>query len=130
MWRFSAATLGMLAIVAVVLASLGVYAVLSHAVVERRREIGVRVAVGALPRQIAGLVVREGALLIGVGALIGVAASLAAGRAVSDLLHDVPPVDPLTIAAVTLLFALVSLAAMLVPVRRAVRVNAVDVLRQ
>jgi putative ABC transport system permease protein len=128
-WRFSASTLTILAVVAIALASLGVAAVLTQAVVERRREIGVRIAVGAQPRHIAGLVMREGVLLTTSGIVIGLAAAFASGRAFSALLYEVSPMDPLTMAAVAVFVALVGGAAMLVPVRRATRVDAIEALR-
>lgn len=129
-WRFSASTLGMLSLLALALASLGVYAVVSQSVVERTREIGVRVAVGAVPRQIAGLVLREGLSLTAAGIFIGLAAGIGAGRILIGLLYEVQPIDPLTLAAVAALFTVVSTAATLLPAWRAVRVDPVSALRQ
>jgi predicted permease len=129
-WRFSASTLGLLSILALALASLGVYAVVSQSVVERTREIGVRVAVGALPREIASLVLRDGLSLTGAGIFIGLAAGIGAGRILISLLYEVRPLDPLTLAAVAALFTVVSTAAILLSAWRAVRVDPVSALKQ
>jgi predicted permease len=129
-WRFSASTLGLLAVLALSLASLGVYAIVTQSVQERRREIGVRVAVGALPRQIASLVLRDTVSLTAAGIAIGLALGIGAGRVLSSLLYDVQPADPLTLSAMAALFLAVSTSAILVPVWRAIRVDPVQVLRQ
>lgn len=129
-WRFSASTLGLLSILALALASLGVYAVVSQSVVERRREIGVRVAVGALPRQIAGLVLHDGLRLTVLGIALGMAAAIGAGRVLTSLLYEVQPGDPLTLTSMAVLFLIVSTAAILIPVWRATRVDPVCVLRE
>ena len=129
-WRFSASTLGLLAVLALSLASLGVYAIVTQSVQERRREIGVRVAVGALPRQIAGLVLRDILSLTAVGIAAGLTVGTGAGRALSSLLYDVQPTDPLTLSAMTALFLTASTTAVLMPVWRATRVDPVQVLRQ
>ena len=129
-WRFSASTLGLLAVLALSLASLGVYAIVTQSVQERRREIGVRVAVGALPRQIAGLVLRDILSLTAVGIAGGLAVGTGAGHALSSLLYEVQPADPLTLSAMTALFFTASTTAVLMPVWRATRVDPVQVLRQ
>ena len=129
-WRFSASTLGLLSLLALVLASLGVYAVVSQSVQERTREIGVRVAVGALPRQIASLVLRDSMSLTAVGVVAGLCVAAVAGRALRGLLYGVQPSDPLTLIAMAALFLVVSTTAVLMPVWRATRVDPVRVLRQ
>jgi putative ABC transport system permease protein len=129
-WRFSASTVGLLSILALALASLGVYAVVSHSVVERTREIGVRVAVGALPRQIARLVLHDGLRLTAMGIALGLAAAIAAGRVLTSLLYEVQPGDPLTLTSMAALFLIVSTAAILFPVWRATRVDPVLALRE
>ena len=129
-WRFSASTLGLLGILALALASLGVYAIVNQSVVERTREIGVRVAVGARPRQIATLVMRDGLRLTMVGIAIGLAAAVFASRVLTTLLYNVQPRDPLTLIGMALLFACVSTAAMLVPMWRAIRVDAISALKR
>jgi putative ABC transport system permease protein len=129
-WRFSASTLGLLGMLALALASLGVYAIVNQSVVERTREIGVRVAVGAAPRQIATLVARDGLRLTGAGIAVGLAAALFASRILTSLLYGVEPRDPTTLVGMALLFACVSTAAMLIPMWRATRVDAIVALRQ
>jgi ABC-type antimicrobial peptide transport system permease subunit len=129
-WQFGAATLGLLSILALTLASLGVCAIVRQSVVERTREIGVRIAVGALPREIASLVLREGLSMTGAGIVIGLAAGVGAARILAGLLYEVGPVDPLTLGGVAVLFVVVSTLAILLPVWRAVRVDPVLTLRQ
>jgi putative ABC transport system permease protein len=129
-WRFSASTLGLLGMLALALASLGVYAIVNQSVVERTREIGVRVAVGARPRQIATLVVRDGLRLTAAGIAVGLAAALFASRILTSLLYGVDPRDPTTLLGMALLFACVSTAAMLIPMWRATRVDAIVALRR
>jgi predicted permease len=129
-WRFSASTLGLLGVLALTLACVGVYAVVSQSVLERTREIGVRVAIGAVPGDIAGLVLRDSLTLTAAGVGLGLAGGIGAGQVFAALLYDVGPMDPLTLAAVAALFVAVSTLAILVPVRRAARVNPVLALRQ
>jgi putative ABC transport system permease protein len=129
-WRFSVSTLGLLSVLALALACLGVYAIVSQSVVERTREIGVRIAVGAEPRQIAALVLRDSLTVTVAGVAVGLIAGLGVGRVLASLLYEVAPVDPLTLGAVAALLVVVSTAAILLPVRRASRVNPVVALRQ
>jgi ABC-type antimicrobial peptide transport system permease subunit len=129
-WRFSVSTLGLLSLLAIALASMGIYAVVSQSVLERTREIGVRVAVGALPRQIASLVLRDSLTLTAAGIAIGLAVATGAARVLTGLLYDVQPADPLTLSAMAALFLSVSTAAVLLPVWRATRVDPVRALRQ
>jgi len=129
-WRFSATTLGLLSVLALALASLGVYAIVSQSVLGRTREIGVRVAVGALPRQIASLVLRDTLRLTAVGVAIGLAMAAGAGRVLTSLLYEVQPADPLTLSGTAVLFLTVSGAAVLLPVWRATHVDPVRALRQ
>jgi putative ABC transport system permease protein len=129
-WRFSAWTLGLLGFLALALATLGVYAAVSQSVVERTREIGVRVAIGARPVQIVGLVVREGVGLTLAGIAIGLAAGSGAGRLLASLLYEVRPIDPLTLAATAALLAAVSVLALALPAWRGARVDPVSALRR
>jgi hypothetical protein len=128
-WRFSAWTLGLLSLLALALASLGVYAAVSQSVVERTREIGVRVAVGALPREIVGLVLREGLGLTAAGISAGLAVALAVSRILTSLLFEVRPIDPLTLAVMAMLFIAVSAAALVLPAWRAAGVDPALALR-
>jgi predicted lysophospholipase L1 biosynthesis ABC-type transport system permease subunit len=129
-WRFSAWTLGLLGLVALALASMGIFSVVSQSVLERTREIGVRVAVGALPRQIASLVLRDSLRLTAVGIALGLAVAAGAGRVLSGLLYDVQPVDPLTLSGMAALFLTVSTAAVLVPAWRATHVDPMRALKR
>ena len=114
---------------ALVLATIGIYGVMSYTVTQRRREIGIRVAVGASVRQILSLVLGESLKLAALGVGIGVAAALAVGRLGRSLLFGVSENDPLTIAAVALLLVAVSLVASLLPAWRATRVDPMEALR-
>lgn len=127
--RFTAMLLGGFALAALVLAGLGLYAVIALAVSERTREIAVRVVLGADGRSILGLVMSRGAVLIASGLLAGVVGALALGNAVSGLLYGVAPRDPATLAAATLFLGAVALLAMYVPARRALRIDPIIVLR-
>jgi predicted permease len=129
-WRFSTSTLGLLSVLAVVIASLGIYAVVSQSVVERTREIGVRVAVGAVPRAIVALVLREAITLTAIGIAVGLSAAVVAGRTLTSLLYEVPPADPITLGGMAAIFAAVSMVAVLRPVWRATRVDPMRALRQ
>ena len=117
------------ALLALTLGSLGVYAVLSFLVSRRTQEFGIRVALGALPRDLRWLVVREGATLCAAGLAVGLAGALVAMRGLAAELHGVSPADPLTYLTVVVTFALVTLGACLVPTQRAARVNPLIVLR-
>ena len=121
--RFSAAALTAFAIGALLLAAIGLYGVLAFGVAQRTREIGVRLALGAPRGQVLALVVRRGMLLVGCGLLIGLAGALAAARLLDSLLFETPIYDPLTFLVVPVLLAVVSLAACVIPARRA---SAVD----
>ena len=129
-WRFGALTLGLLGLLALALASMGIFAVVSQSVLERTREIGVRVAVGALPRQIASLVLRDTLRLTAVGIALGLAVAVGAGRVLTSLLYDVQPADPLTLSGMAAIFLTVSTAAVLVPAWRATHVDPVRALKR
>jgi putative ABC transport system permease protein len=129
-WRFSAWTLGLLGLIALTLASFGVFATLSQSVVERTREIGIRVAVGALPRQVAGLVFREGVVLTIAGIGLGSAVATLAGGFVGRLLFEVPAIDVVTLAGTATLLGVVSAVAVYVPAWRAARLDPSIALRR
>src|SRR5207302_6586405 len=105
------------------LAAAGIYGVLAGSVSERRREIGVRTALGAAPRAIVAVVVRQGMRLTGLGAALGLAAALVASRALGSLLFDVSRLDPTTYLGVLALLLLVSAVACSAPAWRAARVD-------
>jgi putative ABC transport system permease protein len=104
---------------AALLAALGVYGVVSHSVARRAREMGIRIAMGASPRDIRTLVVLEGLLPVAGGLAVGLAASLGVGRAIASLLFDVRPGDPGVMLAAAAIVTAASLVACLAPARRA-----------
>src|SRR6266513_1625076 len=114
---------------AVALAAVGIYGVMSYVVMQSTREIGVRIALGALPRQVVGVVIGHGMLLAGLGAIVGVAGSLALTRLLGSQLYGVTPTDAGTLGGVTALLLLVALAACVIPARRATRVDPMVALR-
>ncbi len=127
--RFTMTLLGLFAALAVILASVGIYGVVAHGVSRRSREMGIRIAVGARPGRIAGLVVREGLLLGGLGVAGGVLGALALSRLLGGLLYEVSPGDPVTYGVVALALVGVTVTASWIPARRAAGVDPVRVLR-
>ncbi len=115
--------------VALLLAVLGVYGVLAFSVAQRTPEFGVRIALGASPGDIAALVLRQGARLVLIGIGAGLAGYLALSSIVGKLLYGVAATDPTTLAVAPVVLALAALAACLLPVRKAVRVNPLEALR-
>jgi putative ABC transport system permease protein len=127
--RFTMLLLASFAAVAVLLAAIGVYGVLAYLVSQRTQEIGVRLAIGATPGDVVRLFVREGAGLMLVGVVCGLAGALAVTRALSTLLFGVTTTDPITFAAVAVTLAMVALLASYLPARRAARVDPMAALR-
>jgi ABC-type antimicrobial peptide transport system permease subunit len=121
--------LGAFAALALALAAVGIYGVVSHAVGQRTREIGIRIALGARAWDVLRLVLHDGLGLVSLGLGLGLAAALGLAGALDDLLFDVSPRDPLTLAAVAALLLGVALAACGLPARRASRVDPVRALR-
>jgi predicted permease len=117
------------ALVAVLLAAIGLYGVVSYGVSQRTREVGVRVALGAQRRDVLRLVLSSGLSLVGVGIAAGLVAAVAATRFLGALVFGVSPVDPPTFAATAALLTLVALCAHWVPVRRALRIDPASALR-
>ena len=120
---------GVFGVFALALACLGLYGVLSFAVVQRTREIGVRVALGAQRRDVLSLVVGQGLKLALIGSVAGLAGALAATRLVSNLLYGVTPTDAVTFTGVALLLVVVAVLASWVPARRAAKVDPMEALR-
>jgi putative ABC transport system permease protein len=118
------------AVLALAVALVGLAGSLTRAVAERRRELAIRAAVGASPRQAVWLIVRDGALVSLVGVVAGVGGSAAVGRALARLLYGVSPYDPLTFAGVVVLMGIASVAACYLPARRAARVEPLELLRE
>lgn len=126
--RFAASFLGILGALALTLAAIGIYGVMSYLVGRRTREIGIRMAMGAEARSVLSLILREGLGL----ALVGLGLGLALGLAVSRLLHNllfVSPLDPIAYGATLLILLLVAAGATLVPALRAAAVDPIRVLR-
>src|SRR6185436_17185404 len=127
--RFYLTLLGAFAGVAVLLAAIGVYGVISYSVERRRHEIGVRMALGASRGEAFGLVVRQGMRLAIIGAAIGLAGALLATRWLRSLLFGVSASDPVTFVAVVLVLGVIALVACTIPARRAARVDPATALR-
>jgi len=127
--RMGAALLGLFGALALILASVGIYGVLAYSVAQRTSEIGLRMALGAQPRQVLGLVLKQGMLLALIGAAAGVLVALPVARMASGLLYGVSATDPLIYAAITLLLMGVALLACYLPARRATRIDPLVALR-
>jgi predicted permease len=126
---FALVMLGIAAAVALLLGVVGVYGVIAYIAARRTREVGLRIALGAEPRDVAQMFVRHGAVLAGLGIVLGVAGAAALSRLMSSLLFGVSPTDPLTYAAVSVGLAALALLAGYLPARRASRVDPVVALR-
>jgi putative ABC transport system permease protein len=127
--RFSTSVLGFFAVVALILAAIGIYGVVSYQVVQRTREMGIRMALGAQPAQVRGLIIRNSMSVVASGLLVGVLATPLLTRALQTLLFGVSATDPGTFAIVLVVFAVVAVAASLIPANRATRVDPVLALR-
>jgi putative ABC transport system permease protein len=127
--RYPSLLIGSFAVLALILAMVGLYGVISYSVSQRTRELGIRIALGAQPRDVVRLVVGEGARLTMTGVGVGVFAALALTRLMRSLLFGVSAVDPLTFAGVALLLTLVATAACYIPARRAMRTDPIIALR-
>jgi putative ABC transport system permease protein len=127
--RFRSVLIGTFAVLALVLAMVGVFGVLAYSVQQRTREIGVRIALGATTRNVLGIVVRSAAPVIGTGTIVGLFAAVALSRTMATFLVGVPPVDPITFAIVVLVLAATAGVAMAAPAWRAVRVDPVEAFR-
>ncbi len=127
--RMGAALLGLFGALALILASIGIYGVLAYSVAQRTSEIGLRMALGAQPRQVLGLVLKQGMLLALIGATVGILVALPVARMAANLLYGVSATDPLTYAGITLLLMGVALLACYLPARRATRIDPLIALR-
>ena len=127
--RLGAAMFGVFGLLALVLAAIGLYGVVSYAVTQRTREVGIRMALGAQQVHVVSLVVRQGALLTLVGLVIGIAAALGAARLITHLLFGVSATDPITFVGVAVVLAAVAALASYLPARRATKVDPIIALR-
>jgi putative ABC transport system permease protein len=127
--KFTMLLISIFAVVALLLASVGLYAVMSNLVAQRTREIGIRVALGARGIDVLKLVVRQGALLTLTGVALGLACSFALTRTMRSLLFGVSATEPLVFIVIPLLLTGVALGACLVPARRATKVDPMEALR-
>jgi len=127
--RFAMLLLTAFGAVALLLAAIGMYGVISYSVAQRTPEIGVRVMLGARPRDVFGMVLGQGAKLAGLGVGIGLLAALGATRLMAGFLYGVQPTDPLTFAGVAIFLVAIAMAACYIPARRATRVDPMEALR-
>ena len=127
--RYAAGLFAVFAVVALTLAAVGIYGVMSYAVTARTTEMGIRMALGAQPRDVLTLVLGQGMILTLIGLVIGVGASFALTRLISKLLFGVSATDPLTFVVILLLLTLVALLACWIPARRATKVDPMVALR-
>jgi ABC-type antimicrobial peptide transport system permease subunit len=127
--RFQLSLLGALALLALLLAAIGIYGVMSYLVAQRNHEVGLRMALGAGQRQVLSLIMKRGIALSLIGVGLGIAGALALTRFIKSLLYGVYPTDPPTFLVVSVLLLAVSLVAIYIPARRATKVDPMVVLR-
>lgn len=127
--RFNMLLLGVFASLALALAAVGIYGVISYSVAQRRREVGIRMALGAQRRDVLGLIVRQGMRPTLLGLVVGLFSAAVMTRFMTSLLFHVSTIDPVVFAGVALVLAIVAAAACLIPARRAARVDPVVALR-
>jgi putative ABC transport system permease protein len=128
--RFNLVLTALFAIAALALASIGLYGVMAYLVAQRTREIGIRVALGGKPSDVRGLIMKESLAIAGVGMVIGVLGSLALSRALTGMLFEIKPTDPVTYGSIAALLMVVALLAAFGPARRATRVDPLIALRE
>jgi putative ABC transport system permease protein len=126
---FTMLTLGVVSALAMILGAVGLYGVLSYVVAERTREIGVRMALGATASAVQRMVVSQGARVVLIGAVAGVAVAFASTRFLTTLLYEVDAVEPLMFLAMSVMMIAVGMLASYVPARRASRMNPIESLR-
>jgi putative ABC transport system permease protein len=127
--RFRAMLIGLFALLALVLAAVGIYGLIAFTVAQQTREIGIRVALGAAPRQVMASVIREGLVLTFAGIGLGLGGAVAASRALAAFLFGIGATDPLTFSGVALLMLVVAVVASYIPSRRALKIDPVVALR-
>ena len=127
--RLHTLLLGGFAAVAILLAAMGIYAIVAHSIAQRTREVGIRIALGATVPDVVALLVREGMAFPIAGLVVGIGAALLLTRALGAMLYGVAPTDPAVFATVTLLLAVVALAACYLPARRVIRLDPLAALK-
>ncbi|HET6893200.1 MAG TPA: FtsX-like permease family protein, partial [Pyrinomonadaceae bacterium] len=127
--RFNMVLLSLFSSIALLLSAAGIYGVTAYTVTQRTHELGIRLALGAQLRDVLTLIMRQGMIVILIGLVIGLAASLAFMRLLRSLLFGVTATDPVTFAAITLLLTVVALLACYIPARRATKVDPLVALR-
>ena len=127
--RFNTLLLAIFAAVALALAAVGIYSVISYSVTQRTQEVGVRMALGARPGDVIRLILKQGLAMTLIGVAAGILGAIAAARVMSGLLYGVTATDPATFAAISLLLAIVAMLACYLPARRAARVEPIAALR-
>jgi putative ABC transport system permease protein len=127
--RFSIQLMAVFALLAGLLAAIGIYGVMAYLIHQRRREFGIRVALGARSADVLALVLGQGVIPVAAGLIAGIAGALGLTRLLKSLLFEVSPTDPLIFSAVSIGLTAVALAAMVIPARRATRVDPLDALR-
>jgi len=121
---------GGFAALALLLSAIGLYGLMSHHVMKRRQEFGLRIAIGAAPGSVTGMILAQSAVVVGVGMAVGLATALASSRLIAALLYQVTPHDPLSIASAAAFLATITLIAAIIPARRASRVDPMTALRE
>ena len=127
--RLQGQVIGLFAFLAMILATIGIYGVISYSVAQRTREVGVRVALGASRSQVVGLVLRQGGALVAAGVVLGLAIAFGATRLLTNLLYGIAPTDLVTFAGVPLVLGAVAVIASWVPARRASRIDPLVAMR-
>jgi ABC-type antimicrobial peptide transport system permease subunit len=127
--RVFGSSFALFAVIALVLSSVGLYAVMAYSVTQRTQEIGMRMALGAQGRQVIWLILKRGLAQLAMGLTLGLAGALALSRVLRGVLVDITPSDPVTFATITIVLAAVSIGACLVPARRATRIDPLVALR-
>ncbi|MBV9502311.1 MAG: FtsX-like permease family protein, partial [Acidobacteriaceae bacterium] len=128
--RFTMTLLGIFAGLAMLLGAIGLYGVISYSVAQRTRELGIRAALGAARQDLLGLVIKQGMWLAGIGLFVGIVSSLGFTQFLKSMLYGVTALDPMVMASVTMLLAVVTFVACWFPARRAARVDPVIALRE
>jgi len=127
--RSAAMMLGIFGLLALALASIGLYGVLAYSVVQRQHEIGIRMALGAQAGDVLALVIKQGMLLTGIGLALGLSAAFLCTRLIANQLYGVSPIDPITLGVTSSMLGVVALLACYLPARRATKVDPLVALR-